>query len=1094
MHCAILANATLVIGVTQAILVTVGGICAEGVNLAVFADAVIVLWIADPVQAASQADTRVRFVRAEALLHTCGFFALNFMRNTKSVRVAELIRGANPAGELSTQEIARSDTMDLTEDISPTPDDAEAENVVSPPDAVAVEDADDAAELDQHEADVAVQICCLEGASFYFLAAPEDCDAEDQVIAETIDLCDKVCCQLGEKFKFTTAGACAVAEGKQAPADECEVLPIECTTDADCDDGDVCTDDDCKASVCYNKPLTGVPCDDGDDCTVNDSCQAGFCVGGEVKLECQPDVCCDLGILLGALLIKESECAEQGGGEYPAEKCAEACCFAADEFKLLPQIECEWNGELKDAQDCEDICCELADMQYAWKKSGACPKMVDAFFCEYGTVCCDAGNGPEMLPVEQCNPGTGTPLPIGDCGDVCCELGDEATVETGPKCEEFGGKQLVKDMCDPICCKVGELTADIQQIICEKLGEDTTPENCLEICCPWDDGQYFYQSLGDCPVEPVDPSNCEDNEVCCDLGFGPLKLPASGCKATEGAALLPAQECGPICCVGDKDSTVMEADTCLAANGGILAEEYCESVCCLVAGLHMTLPFVDCMDSGEPAPNEDCEQICCSGELTAVVISAGDCKDGVVWPPESCKWVCCKEVDEAVMQKDALCGENLPWSECPGQCGVASDCGPPQCVENNTAVAGFDCVDNECESGAQVPCVDPQKCLNGACTDVIDPEFVVGGQCNSNNVKFPPDQDWDALKAIRLTISWNTISCCATTGCGFFDPQVGPHPCDFPILISSGSKKLNVDVSGWKQNVGDSYVFELGDKSVSGKYTDGWCGDNHNYDEEWADVPSLTKFIVTAFEDVCCKFPNKQFGYAPASKCNQSVALSACSASVCCQTAAGPAMMPAIKCFDQGQEPAPATECGGTVCCLDEGGLFAAVKPAEDCNQEGQYALPEGACSSGCCKTDEGYETMKNYLCYDLGVPAPDDMCAQVCCVNPNWSGEAEVDSSGDCSEKDWWTYQNQSDCDIVCCKNPGKTAPFFKAGCDKVVSWDNCPGKCAQAEDCGPLKSCSIVDPKEVLTNKCENNNCETYGTLCPDNQICQGGACVPQ
>ena len=61
------------------------------------------------------------------------------------------------------------------------------------------------------------------------------------------------------------------------------LLPCRvCTTGADCDDGNPCTDDVCDVTQCLNPPLDDSPCEDGDPCSVNDFCQDGICVSGPV--------------------------------------------------------------------------------------------------------------------------------------------------------------------------------------------------------------------------------------------------------------------------------------------------------------------------------------------------------------------------------------------------------------------------------------------------------------------------------------------------------------------------------------------------------------------------------------------------------------------------------------------------------------------------------------------------------------------------------------------------------------------------------------------------------------------------------------------
>jgi hypothetical protein len=55
----------------------------------------------------------------------------------------------------------------------------------------------------------------------------------------------------------------------------------DCTTNAECDDGNSCTTDVCDAGFCANQPVAdGTSCSDGLSCTTSDECTAGVC-GGE---------------------------------------------------------------------------------------------------------------------------------------------------------------------------------------------------------------------------------------------------------------------------------------------------------------------------------------------------------------------------------------------------------------------------------------------------------------------------------------------------------------------------------------------------------------------------------------------------------------------------------------------------------------------------------------------------------------------------------------------------------------------------------------------------------------------------------------------
>jgi len=64
---------------------------------------------------------------------------------------------------------------------------------------------------------------------------------------------------------------------------------FDCSVDADCDDGNICTSDDCSFGLCSNHPIT---CFDGDRCT-RDTCHPDV---GCILRPFDPDVCPDDGI------------------------------------------------------------------------------------------------------------------------------------------------------------------------------------------------------------------------------------------------------------------------------------------------------------------------------------------------------------------------------------------------------------------------------------------------------------------------------------------------------------------------------------------------------------------------------------------------------------------------------------------------------------------------------------------------------------------------------------------------------------------------------------------------------------------------------
>lgn len=99
------------------------------------------------------------------------------------------------------------------------------------------------------------------------------------------------------------------------------------------DDGDPCTDDSCDAltGVVTNAPNTGNACNDSLDCTVDDTCDAGACVGTDVNtIACVDDTDCPLGTC-GTAVPGFCECSEETPLciEYVASSHEDGNCYDA---------------------------------------------------------------------------------------------------------------------------------------------------------------------------------------------------------------------------------------------------------------------------------------------------------------------------------------------------------------------------------------------------------------------------------------------------------------------------------------------------------------------------------------------------------------------------------------------------------------------------------------------------------------------------------------------------------------------------------------------------------------------------------------------
>ena len=78
--------------------------------------------------------------------------------------------------------------------------------------------------------------------------------------------------------------------GTALAAGSITILGDSCVFDANCDDDNLCTDDQCNGSICEYTANT-LPCDDGLFCTGIDTCTGGQCVGAVSP--CLPGQVCD---------------------------------------------------------------------------------------------------------------------------------------------------------------------------------------------------------------------------------------------------------------------------------------------------------------------------------------------------------------------------------------------------------------------------------------------------------------------------------------------------------------------------------------------------------------------------------------------------------------------------------------------------------------------------------------------------------------------------------------------------------------------------------------------------------------------------------
>lgn len=139
---------------------------------------------------------------------------------------------------------------------------------------------------------------------------------------------------------------------------------LECAEDGDCDDGDLCTIDECREGACVAAP---VDCSDGNSCT-SDSCDpsTGACTITNVS----NGTLCDLDGTLAS--------------------CLRGTCFV-----------CTSNGSCSDSNSCTTDVCSIG---------GLCSYTT----VDNGTSCTTPGGGNGTCFLGQCQPDLG-----GDGGPIC---------------------------------------------------------------------------------------------------------------------------------------------------------------------------------------------------------------------------------------------------------------------------------------------------------------------------------------------------------------------------------------------------------------------------------------------------------------------------------------------------------------------------------------------------------------------------------------------------------------------------------------------------------------------------------------------------
>ena len=554
--------------------------------------------------------------------------------------------------------------------------------------------------------------CGLDGCLVSGILVDEECDDEDPCTV------DDVCNEKGE----------------------CAGIPLQC------EDGNACTLDACNPDDgnCLNENSPDdMLCDDGLFCTVNDTCQAGTCVGVDIECpdisphDCAVPLCdpesgqCDMLEFLPA-----GTACKDGNPCTDGDLCdAAGECEAGEALECVATLACQkaWcNDKAKEGEDpCvegwkeEDVGCDDDD---SCTEEDRCV-LVDGgpkLDCEGVAISCSDN---KVCTADLCDPKVGClfdPVPkegalcgtlSGECGScadgVCatdvavCDDGNECTAEScgasGP-CEYellSGGPCDDDDLCTAgDHCQEGQCVADL--LDCDD-ANDCTEDFCSE---------------GECTHFPVgDDLPCDDGLLCsiedyCSAGqclpggYNPDCVTACGdgkCELPDTALLCPV-DCGAcgdgICGLHENGPAGGSCPLdCLSACGNGICEGGESFITCLL----------DCGGCGDGFCGMNETYQACSGDCPPAC-GNDECDPGE--GPLSCPVDCLPPCG------DGLCTFGESTLNCPSDCSVCGDglCGPSESLESCPVDCAKACGNGLCEAGE-----DPQQCAVdcGSCGDGV---------------------------------------------------------------------------------------------------------------------------------------------------------------------------------------------------------------------------------------------------------------------------------------------------------------------------------------------------------------------------------------
>jgi len=339
-----------------------------------------------------------------------------------------------------------------------------------------------------------------------------------------------------------------------------------CLSDEDCKDNDVCTSDTCKTEngTCQNDPIDGCctseeQCNDNDDCTT-DACVENTCSNdlGQ-SYECSDSNPCTSGACVGCFCVQTPVCgnSQLDNGERcdpPGDHCSPTCqCMATEkgpkDFTGIEIRECAPEGDV--------YCCDEGSI---CREANGPPDTVTAAGGVFTFCCMGEGQGCTdniCCPTLKCNANQICEgcIALGEnCNpnNICCEGGcynDKCTYCGNGSCESWENCSLCPEDCGicPSVCGDG---------IC---GADEVCDVCIDDCgyCP-----PSCANIGDsCSEIPCCYGACVDGVCSCGRNFDRGTFCHRDADPPQCCAGLSCEERN-ICCTQNGKGCTVNTDCC----------------------------------------------------------------------------------------------------------------------------------------------------------------------------------------------------------------------------------------------------------------------------------------------------------------------------------------------------------------------------------------------------------------------------------------------------------------------------------------------------------------------------------------------------